>query len=316
LKTHKLFIKLIFLFTLTFTIAFGVMIASTFEVPQSTLWINNSFLIKDGYAKTISTPKIVFTSGSNTLYGVNTIDIEKELKIPAVNMAIHAGLKTDYILHRTKKILKDGDVVIIPFEYENLIWDGEQSKVRTQYILTHDREYYNNMNIYEQLSMLYSVNLLDFLASIREKIKNPVRPEIGKGYTSDTLNTNGDETYKNVTKPRIVSESHTPFKLTNLKETIGLVRIKDFSLWCKKNNIKLFITYPNTINNKEYYQDSYLNYFSFLKEYFNENNIEVIGTPHDSMYPLKYFYDSRYHMNTKGSKIRTKELIKIIKSKI
>ena len=292
------------------------MIASTFEMPQSTLWINNSFLIKDGYAKTISTPKIVFTGGSNTLYGVNTIDIEKELKIPTVNMAIHAGLHTDYILHRAKKILKDGDVVIIPFEYENLIWDGGQNEVRTQYVLTHDREYYNNMNIYEQLSMLYSVNLLDFLASIREKIKNPVRPEIGKGYTSDTLNTNGDETYKNGTKPRIVNKSHAPFKLTNLKETIGLVRIKDFSLWCKKNNIKLFITYPNTINNKEYYQDSYLNYFSFLKEYFNENNIEVIGTPHDSMYPLKYFYDTRYHMNTKGSKIRTKELINIIKSKI
>jgi hypothetical protein len=316
LKTHKLFIKLTFLFTLTLTITFGVMVAYIFETPQSALWVNNSFLVKDRYAKTINTSKIVFTSGSNTLFGVDTVDVEKELKIPTVNMAIHAGLTTDYILHRTKKILKDGDVVIIPFEYESLIWDGEQNEVRTQYILTHDREYYNNMNIYEQLSMLYSVNLLDFLASIREKIKNPVKREIGKGYNSDTLNTNGDETYKNGTKSGFLKTYKAPFKLTNLKETIGLVRIKDFSLWCKKNNIKLFITYPNIINNKEYYQDSYLNYFNYLKKYFNENNIEVIGTPHDSMYPLKYFYDTSYHMNTKGSKIRTKELINIIKSKI
>ena len=285
-------------------------------MPQNSLWINNSFLAKDTYAKSINTPKIVFTSGSNTLYGINTIDIEKELKIPTVNMAIHAGLKTDYILYRTQSILKNGDVVIIPFEYQNFMWNGEQSATRTNYILTHDKKYFNNMNIYEQISMIYSLTFLDLGQSIWQQIKTPIKAEIGIKYTVDTLNINGDETYKNGNQARIFNSNYKPFKLIDFKETIGLLKIKDFSLWCKKNNIKLFITYPNTINHKEYFEEPYLNYFEFLKEYFNENDIKVIGSPHDTMYPLKYFYDTSYHLNTEGSKIRTRELIKIIKSKV
>ena len=84
------------------------------------------------------------------------------------------------------------------------------------------------------------------------------------------------------------------------------------------DTVPKFISVKDNIQKKykKKYLDQIIKNKNFLKEYFNENNIEVIGTPHDSMYPLKYFYDTHYHMNTKGSKIRTKELIKIIKSKI
>jgi hypothetical protein len=314
--THKLFIKLILLFTLIAFLIFGTLNYFLYKVPQNTLWINNSFVIKDNYAKSINIPKIVFTGGSSVLYGVNTIDIEKELNTPTVNMAIHAGLQADYIIHRAKSILKSGDIVILSFEYEALRWNGEQNPARTDYILTHDKMYFNNMNFYEQLSMIYSINSTDLFKSIIQQIKTPVKLVVGKnvrGYNADSLNINGDETYKNGIRPTVSDYNHIPFPLHDLKETIGLSKIKDFSLWCKNNNIKLFITYPNMINQEEYYQDSYLNYFRFLKGYFNDNDIKVIGSPHDAMYPLKYFYDTSYHMNEKGSQIRTKNLIKRIK---
>jgi hypothetical protein len=314
--THKLFIKLILLFTLIAFLIFGLINYFLYKVPQNTLWINNSFVIKDNYAKSINTPKIVFTGGSSTLYGVNTIDIEKELKTPTVNMAIHVGLQTDYIIYRAKSILKSGDIAILSFEYEALTWNGEQSPVRTDYILTHDKMYFNNMNFYEQLFMIYSINSTDLFKSIIQQIKTPVKLVVGKnvrGYNADTLNINGDETYKNGIRSTVFDYNHQPFLLFDFKETIGLSKIKDFSLWCKKNNIKLFITYPNMINQEEYFQDSYLNYFRFLKEYFNDNDIKVIVSQHDAMYPLKYFYDTSYHMNVEGSQIRTKDLIERIK---
>ena len=316
MKRNKLFITIILIFTFNFFIIFGIVNYFLYKTPQNTLWVNNCFIVKEKYAKAINTPKIVFVSGSNTLYGINTIDVEEELKIASVNMAIQADLKTDYILDRVKRVLSNGDTVIIPFEYSNYIWEGEQSAARTDYILTHDKKYFNNMDIYEKLSMLYSINITTLFESIWQQLKAPVKAKIGKGYNVDTLNKNGDETYKSGNKSKIFNTTYKPFELIEFRETKGLLLIKDFSDWCKKNNIKLFITYPNTINHKEYFQNPYLNYFQSLKEYFHTNNINVIGNPHDSMYPLKYFYDTHYHMNTEGAQIRTKKLIKELKSKI
>ena len=116
-------------------------------------------------------------------------------------MAIHAGLQTDYILYRTKKVLKPGDIVVLPFEYQMLTWNGEDDDTRTDYILTHDKEFFfSDLTLGQQLSMIYSISIKDFLKSIEQQLKTPSKSKNGEGYTSDTLNKNGDETLKVVLK--------------------------------------------------------------------------------------------------------------------
>ena len=139
---YKRFIFATFSFTILLTFLFGIINLFFYKVPQNTLWIKNCFTIKDKYADSIKTKKIVFSSGSNTLYGLNTIEIEKNIGIKSVNLAIHAGLQTDYILYRTKKVLKPGDIVVLPFEYQMLTWNGEDDDTRTDYILTHDKIFF------------------------------------------------------------------------------------------------------------------------------------------------------------------------------
>ncbi len=305
--------KYIFI-TASFTIIIGMLFLVgnffLFKVPQSTLWIENCFLKKDSYANSINEKKIIFTSGSNTLYGIETHLIENILQIPTVNMAIHAGLKTDYILYRTKKIAKSGDIVILPFEYQNYLWDGEEEETRTHYILTHDKKYFlNELNIKEKLTILSSVKPFDFLKAIKEQAVTLKEKEIGKGYTSITLNKNGDETYKS----GILSKQYEPFEFKqSFRKTKGLQKILDFSKWCKENNIQLFITFPNTINHPEYYKEPYSKYFENLISFFKTNSINVIGKPTDFLYPKDYFYDTNYHMNNKGAKIRTLHFLQIL----
>lgn len=309
----KIFLYILMAFFILITISFGMMNFFFYKVPQSTIWIDNCFIKKDSYAKSILDKKIVFTSGSNTLYGMETNIIEKALNIPVVNMAIHAGLKTDYILYRAKKILNSGDIIILPFEYQNLTWDGEEEESRSDYVLTHDKDFFlKELSLKEKLSMIYSITPINLINSLKEQLSITKEAQIGKGYTSITLNKNGDETYKD----GYTNKKHKPFELPERHETLGLEKIKDFNKWCKENNIRLFVTFPNTINHKEYFQEPYNKYFNTLLEYFSENKIEVIGKPVDSLYPINYFYDTNYHMNKKGAEIRTEEFLGKLKIKL
>ena len=227
-------------------------------------------------------------------------------------MAIHAGLKTEYILHRAKNILISGDIVILPMEYQNFTWDGKVEETYRDYILTHDKEYFKNMPLKEQFGFIFSITPYGLIKSMIEQKRTLKDAEIGKGYTVLTLNKNGDETYKEGTK---IGFKTIPFELPNPYniETYGLLKIKEFSKWCEDNNIKLFVTFPNTVNLKAYYEEPYTNYFNFLLEYFEKNNIKVIGKPTDSLYSIEYFYDTNYHMNSYGAKIRTYEFLEKFK---
>ena len=313
--TNKKFIFLSIPFLAVVFSFFIILNLYFYKVPFRTLWINNSFIKKDNYAKSIKENKIVFTSGSNTLYGMETNIIEKELNIPTVNMAIHAGLKTEYILHRAKNILISGDIVILPMEYQNFTWDGKVEETYRDYILTHDKEYFKNMPLKEQFGFIFSITPYGLIKSMIEQKRTLKDAEIGKGYTVLTLNKNGDETYKEGTK---IGFKTIPFELPNPYniETYGLLKLKEFSKWCEDNNIKLFVTFPNTVNLKAYYEEPYTNYFNFLLEYFEKNNIKVIGKPTDSLYSIEYFYDTNYHMNSYGAKVRTFEFLEKLKQQI
>lgn len=313
--SNKRFLILSIPFLILICLIFSILNFYFYKVPFSTLWINNSFIQKENYAKSIQEKKIVFTSGSNTLFGMETNIIEKELGVPAVNMAIHAGLKTEYILYRVKNILNSGDIVILPFEYQNLTWDGKTEETYRDYVLTHDKEYFKKMSIKEQFNFITSITPYALIKSSIEQKRTLIEPEIGKGYNSITLNKNGDEAYKEGTKTGFKT---IPFELPNPYniETYGLLKIKEFSKWCKESNIKLFVTFPNTVNLKEYYKEPYTSYFNFLIEYFIKNDIEVIGKPADSLYPREYFYDTNYHMNSNGAKIRTYEFLDKFKKQI
>jgi hypothetical protein len=206
MKNYKMFnIKVFMLILILLTISLFINFFY-YKVPNKTLYIFKCFEVKDKYAKSIKTKKIVITSGSNTLYGMETNLIEKELDIPVVNMAIHAGLKTDYILYRSKQILNKNDIVILPFEYENFNWNGDNTQTRTNFLLTHDKAFIaDSMNMYEIVKMLLPLSPLDTFESFKEQnLINIKEKEIGVGYTSLTLNHNGDETYKEHTKDKIL----------------------------------------------------------------------------------------------------------------
>ena len=85
---------------------------------KSEYWINSSYQYKDFKAKSIKSKKIIIISGSNSLFGINSELIQKKTGYPVVSLAVHASLDIDFLLYKIKEHINDGDIIVMPLEFE------------------------------------------------------------------------------------------------------------------------------------------------------------------------------------------------------
>lgn len=91
--------------------------------------------------KSIRGPKVVLVGGSNLAYGIDSAMIEKELRMPVVNMGITAGLGFKYHLESIRGRVSRGDIVIASPEYHHFqrdVFDGSLDLPET--VFEHDLE--------------------------------------------------------------------------------------------------------------------------------------------------------------------------------
>jgi len=284
-----------------------------FDNKNDSLSVETYFDYKEALADSIETNKILFTSGSNNFLGIRAYQVEDAFNVPSVNMAIHAGLRAEYILDRLKKSLKRGDMAILPFEYSNFGYTGEPSITLNKYLISYDKEYLNShYDPIDRLKILSSISVLDLAHSI---VVGTDTKEVAEKKVDYLKNINSKGDMLNMHEHDSLKTKKTPFKLPApiTLETKGLMAIKEFSSYCKENGIHLFVTFPNLIKEKAYSTEKYQSYFNFLSSYFKKNKIAVIGTPEGAMYPKSLFFDSEYHLISKGSDIRTADFIKTMR---
>jgi hypothetical protein len=301
-------------FTIALILAYMGLVAFFFRTPKTTLWVDDFMNVKESIAKNIVGNKIVILGGSASHFGIRTKDIQKELKIPVVNMAVCVALDTDYILFRVKQSLKPGDIIILPFEYELYSYNEVPSTIKLEYLFTYDRNYLFHTSPLTVMRYLLSVNRDQIITAMRErKDKNNRKHPVERGgvYTSLGLNENGDAT-SNDGKEDFVSLP-LAMPIGEPKPRPGLTMVKEFSEWCKRNNVTLYVSYPNTVYNAEYEKPYYKYYFETLNNYFVRNNIPVLGNPYMFFYDKDLFYNSFYHLNKQGMTKRTAQLIQLIK---
>lgn len=288
-------------------ILYGLAVSYLFGMPQKWLITKNYMEHKERLAKDIVGRKVVFSGGSGTLFGVRTVDVQRELGLPAVNLATSAGLQIDYILYRAKKVLKADDIIILPLEYSHFIYQGQFHPSRSFYTRTYDSGFFNSLPVGERLSHIFHTTISDLIQSLIEQALFKWSDD-----TMDKINGNGDVTYNEGNeRMEILMRNMRPVEVQydGFSETVGLKTLKEFNEWCAQNNIKLYVTYANTVFFKEYETERYKNYFKELQGYFRQNNIRTIGTPYDFFFDSNLFYDTQYHLNQNGMKIRTNGLI-------
>lgn len=150
-----------------------------------------------------------------------------------------------------------------------------------------------------------------FIGSFYEKFTIKKRKPSSGAYKVDDINGYGDETSNN---QNMISVSKGLYMPKPTKEALAL--LKNFQDWCKKRDIKLYLTFPNMAYFDEYELPEINRDIDLFIETLSQQGLSVMGRPQDAMVDKKLMFDTNYHLIKEGIKIRTKNLIALMKKTI
>lgn len=253
----------------------------------------------------IKQPKLIISGGSNTVFGIDSKTLQDSLGVPVVNLGLHAGLGIQFILNELKSVIKNGDVVLLSFEY--FIGDGDYNlKKFTSKLYPKANAYYNKDFMNELSASIYTTRqgVVGFFKAQKNKDKTSV-------YSRNGFNEYGDlVSYLNQTAPNVLKNRNE----LQFKKWEGITWLNAFNQFAKAKNVTVYLmfpSYPKTEyeRNKNVIQQLYI-------DLNNNLNFNLLGTPQDFVFDDKFFFDTVYHLNGEGRILKTKRLLDLIKNKI
>lgn len=315
MKKYKVFLILTLLFTLAINVVYFYSTLYIIKEPNvDVVWTQSLLERKESiiteHNELHSGRKIIVSAGSSALYGIRSKDISESIGIPTYNLGSHAGLGINFIIEETKKVTKSGDIIIFPLEFTLFNQNDENTLLSLRYFQLYDREKLNNFNPINTYKILLQRDFFSSINLINSNIFKSSLVEKSSFYADESLNDHGDMT-KNVGYRGFETQ---PIEIPKrLNETKALKSILAFSNWCKQNEINLYLSYSATQSLPEYTNEEYLNYFNFLSDFFQKNEIKVLEEPKEVLYNTELFFDTPYHLNEEGMTIRTDNLINKLK---
>lgn len=273
---------------------------------------------KDAYASSIEGRKLLFISGSNSLFGVDTRRIEQELGIPAVNFSTNATMRY-YTFKRAQKHLHPGDIVILPLEYPYYTWHHDRFETeQALYLLGYDPSEIQSLPPYDQMKLISQISTRDLVKITWQRIMPPARVE-GE-YSSQYLNTNGDMTNNSKDKklPNSALQSKiNPKVFTEPPLTADAQQeLESFISYCHEKNITVYAAWPNYLWREKSFAGEDLAGIHAIESFYQSHHVEIIGSYTDCLYDSDMFYDTNYHLNEEGKRLHTDYLIRLLRNKI
>lgn len=305
------------IFILGLLVIFSFILIIIFSPPDRNGYLS-AIIDKHKLLESIKQPRLIFVGGSNLALGLDSSKIEKELKIPVVNMGLHAGLGLKYMLEDIKSYLKQGDILVIIPEYEHFysgFGNGDGTLNEALRLYPKNVKYLN----FEQYKKLI-INFPQFirkslqidLRNIGEKILNRSLRE--EGNSRKAFNQNGDyighlnvkDLNKHIPNTNLIIISK------NTKIDNGMISfLNNFKVYATEKSISIYYIFPCIPdgvykNNK----NEIIEFYNYLK---SNINITIISNPGNYVFQNDNFFDTVYHLNIFGRAERTKRIVNDLK---
>lgn len=262
-------------------------------------YLNDWLELKDAAARTQEEPKILFVSGSNTLFGVDTAELSEQLGRPVINYGAHAALNR-YLFYRAEQVLQSGDVVVLPMEY-TYYEDRTYEEEYVRYIANYDPAYFRQMTLAQQATFILHFPTKDALQDVWHRI-HPVTLAEG-AYSVKYLNEHGDMTNNHYDKknPETVlrSKIKPPFRGVAPTEE-ARTEIRAFLSWCREHGVQVYATWPCFLYGEQAFSGHDATNIERIQAFYASEGVPVLGAYTDTLYDIDDFYDSTYHLNERG----------------
>lgn len=261
----------------------------------------------DLLAQTADTPRVVILGGSSCAFGFVSKALSDSLDMQVVNMGLHAGMGSKFIIDNYLSCLHEGDIVILSPEYENYFGEGAYGEmVLVEVFLTDPFLYCSLLNVKQWRTMF-----LNLPSSLHKKIMYYLFAKMETIYNIDSFNCYGDFVGH-------WGEENIYSKRKNQKILLGEINVDYIeSLVCQLRYIQsqgANVYYlPPVISESAFEQieDKVLQVDSVLKLL----DFPFICDPADMAYNDTLFYDTRYHLGKIGAKLRTLQVYSLLKLK-
>jgi hypothetical protein len=311
---------------------------------KASWWVKDAMIVKDHIiTKYKNKPKILLLSGSNSLYGVDSKQLSHELSMPTINLATHFNMGLSYFIFQAKKYVKKGDIVIMPLEFVFYDRASDYTAWFVNNIIAWNDPYFYQLSLIEQINFIYHTSPKRIIEGLLAQtlVKNTPKEILKKRTLSQsfilkdiqkrwkTNNLKSSYSYASIGKQGDIEKNigikkkmrtyKTSYMFNNLHLTKNFLhhykQLKELSV---TRGFTLVLTWPVTLENSRFStkHNPTLAHIQAFENQLRQNDIDLLGTLQDFHYERKYFYDSGYHLNTDGKKLRTQKLASLLKQHI
>ncbi len=264
-----------------------------------------AFIDKLERANSISSSKIILMGGSSVAFGIRSDMLEKSLEMPVVNMGLHAGLGQTFCMDLAKKVICEGDIIIIMPEAYDYI-DGVVDGTLAWLILDNDLTLLADVRPTDYKSLIEGFPAYLKRACMYWTKETGKKVDARKDYNEYGDNISGREA-GNIMEGGYISSEF--FRVAVNNELMAYYN--NYSQYVQgQGAIMVMASMPIIEPLVAGHEDE-----AELRQEKVEELAEfpVISEWEDYVYPVEYFYDTNYHLNGVGSLLRTQQLIDDIK---
>jgi len=311
-------------------LGFILIYSLTFDfLVKKDIYISHSY--KDFLLRYTSGSRLIIDSGSNSVHGINSAMLEKELGQFTINVADNAGYPLREKLYRIEKFSHAGDVVLLPLEWGYYISETKSTSSFLENLFTELNFYYYEMPAFIKLDLMIETPFSSVIrAAIENSKQNIAVADMQNEYLrlldyEDRFKQQEKGDYKgslNLVLGKVehkmscddyvlIGHEHRYILSDIFKNNIGLVNK------LQQKGINFIFTWPVVVGD-DCYQEKYAAIFNSLideiKHYLKASNILIVGETKDSQFKRQYLLNTYYHVIPVARDMRTKKLIEVIQN--
>ena len=268
---------------------------------------------KETILKNTPSPKIIIIGGSNVAFGFDSSLMKQKVGIPVVNTGLQGGLGIRFAMNFVKPYIKEGDILIISPEYNNILGDLNGGEVLAQLLILYPKGILSISSfneVWELLKAFPAVHTEAIKLFFEDKLKNECSLCEGntKIYYRSAFNPEtGDITTNYVRpKPQEKEQIELIYKVPNPQFSGNIRFLDNFYEYVVSKNAKMYFVYPSLVN---HFDDNTKEILQQTEIVLNQElAFPILDSVKDSLFPNDMMFDSPYHLNNQGRIIRSAQI--------
>ena len=299
-------------------------------------WMYSAQVLKEHLLHTnAERHKVLFVGGSSAWMGIDAGLAGEILGIRAINLGLHGMMPLDQLVNEVEPVLKAGDVVILPLEYEYYVIDTRYNAWFLNQTMVGRPEWFWRLPWREKLRFVAAVPPLRVLEGTMtglfadrlditrkrqleqdpEKILEAMRQAWAQGALPDS-----NYTFRNIDQDgdAIVARGSFatyvyPLDRAVLARNYPWKTLDAFAKTCAARHVRVYVGWPPVVKGLINFESrTARRNTQVIMQRLAEMGIPVLGHPADFAYDRSLFADSGYHLIHEGRALHTGHMLRLL----